>query len=99
MAKLTKAEVLDHVASAAGVTKTDAEKVIDEFFGAVVAAAKKGDDVGWPTIGTFKVSKRAARMGRNPQTGESVKISASTSLKLQPAAGVKTALNPRKKKK
>lgn len=98
MAKLTKAEVLDQVAGAAGVTKTDAEKVIDEFFGVVVAAAKKGNDVGWPTIGTFKVSKRAARMGRNPQTGEAVKIAATTSLKLQPAAGVKTTLNPKKKK-
>lgn len=98
MTKLTKAEVLDKVAGAADVTKADAERVINAFFDAVVASAKKGSDVGWPTIGTFKVSKRAARVGRNPQTGEAVKISATTSLKLQPSAGVKAALNPRKKR-
>ncbi len=98
MAKLTKAEVIDAVAGAADVTKADAEKVINAFFDSVLAAAKKGNDVGWPTIGTFKVTKRAARTGRNPRTGEAVKIAASTSLKLQPSAGVRTTLNPKRKK-
>ncbi|MBK9179115.1 MAG: HU family DNA-binding protein [Acidimicrobiales bacterium] len=95
---MTKAEVIDAVAADAQVTKADAEKVVNAFFETVLAAAKKGDDVGWPTIGTFKVTKRAARTGRNPRTGEPVKVAASTSLKLQPSAGVRTELNPKRKK-
>ena len=67
---MTKAELIDAVASAAGVTKTDAEKTIGAFFETVTKAAKKGDKVAWPGFGSFSTSKSKARNGRNPQTGD-----------------------------
>ena len=63
----------------------------------VTASAKKGDKVGWPGFGTFSTSKSAARTGRNPQTGEPVKIAASTRLKFTASSTLKAALNPKKK--
>ena len=59
--------------------------------------AKKGDKVAWPGFGSFSTTKRAARTGRNPQTGEPVKIAASTALRFSPSATVKSALNPKRK--
>jgi DNA-binding protein HU-beta len=64
----------------------------------VVASAKKGDKVAWPGFGSFSASNRAARTGRNPQTGEPVKIAASTALRFSSSATLKTALNPKRKK-
>ena len=93
----TKAEVLDAVAKSAGVSKVDAERTLDAFFDHVVSSAKKGDKVAWPGFGSFTTSKRAARTGRNPQTGAPVKIKASTVMKFTPSSTLKTALNPRRK--
>ena len=94
---MTKAELIDSVAKSAGVSKADAERTIGAFFDHVVSGAKKGDKISWPGFGSFSTSKRAARTGRNPQTGEPVKIAASTALRFSPSATVKTALNPKKK--
>src|SRR3954466_15461415 len=66
---MTKAELLEAIAKEAGTSKADAEKVLDAFFGSVVAGAKTGDKVAWPGFGSFSTTKRAARTGRNPQTG------------------------------
>lgn len=95
---MTKAELIEGVAKSAGVSKADAERTIASFFDHVVASAKKGDKVAWPGFGSFSASKRAARTGRNPQTGEPVKIAASTALRFSSSATLKTALNPKKKK-
>ena len=70
----TKAEVIDAVAKSAGVSKADAERTIGAFFDHVVKSAKNGDKIAWPGFGSFTTSKRAARTGRNPQTGAPVKI-------------------------
>jgi nucleoid DNA-binding protein len=94
---MTKAELIDAVASAAGVTKTDAEKTIGAFFETVTKAAKKGDKVAWPGFGSFSTSKSKARNGRNPQTGAVVKIAASTRMKFTSSSTLKAALNPKKK--
>ena len=94
---MTKAELIDAVASAAGVTKTDAEKTIGAFFETVTKAAKKGDKVAWPGFGSFSTSKSKARTGRNPQTGAAVKIAASTRMKFTSSSTLKAALNPKKK--
>ena len=94
---MTKAELIDAVASAAGVTKTDAEKTIGAFFDTVTKAAKKGDKVAWPGFGSFSTSKSKARNGRNPQTGAVVKIAASTRMKFTSSSTLKAALNPKKK--
>jgi DNA-binding protein HU-beta len=94
----TKAELIDAVAAAAGVSKSDAERTLAAFFDHVTKATKKGDKIGWPGFGSFTTTKRAARKGRNPQTGAPVKIAASTAMKFTPSVTLKAALNPRRKK-
>jgi DNA-binding protein HU-beta len=71
---MTKAELTDAVASNAKISKTTAEKTIDTFMKSVMKALKKGDKVTLVGFGTFSVSKRKARKGRNPQTGAEIKI-------------------------
>ena len=94
----TKAETIDAVADAAGVSKAEAERVLGAFFDHVVAVTKQGDSVAWPGFGKFSTSKRAARTGRNPQTGAPVKIAASTAMKFTASSALKEALNGKKKK-
>ena len=94
---MTKAELIDAVAAAAGVTKADAERTVGAFFDIVVSSTKKGDKVAWPGFGSFSTSKSAARTGRNPQTGAEVKIAASTRMKFTASSTLKAALNPSKK--
>ena len=95
---MTKAELIDAVADAAGVSKADAERTIGAFFDTVVSSTNKGDKVAWPGFGSFSTSKSAARTGRNPQTGAAVKIPASTRMKFTASSTVKSALNPKRKK-
>ncbi len=95
---MTKAELIDAVSTSAGVSKADAERTLGAFFEHVTRSAKKGDKVAWPGFGSFSTTKRAARTGRNPQTGAAVKISASTAMKFTPSATLKGTLNPRRKK-
>ena len=89
----TKNELLDAVAEAAGVTKADAERTLGAFFDHVVATAKAGDKVAWPGFGSFSTTQRAAREGRNPQTGAPVQIKASTAMKFSASSTLKQALN------
>ena len=91
---MTKSELLDAVADQAGVSKADAERAIGAFFDVVVSSAKQGEKVAWPGFGTFSTTERAARTGRNPQTGEPVPIAASTAMKLSASSALKSALNP-----
>jgi DNA-binding protein HU-beta len=95
---MTKAELIDAVAKGAGVSKADAERTLGSFFDHVTKTTKKGDKVAWPGFGSFSTAKRAARKGRNPQTGAPVKIAASTVMKFTPSATLKGTLNPRRKK-
>jgi len=99
VAAITKADLLDRVAGNSGVTKADAERVLDSFFDTVVSSAKSGEEVAWPGFGKFGASHRPARNGRNPQTGETIKIAASNGLKFSPSSTLKTALNTKGKKK
>ncbi|KAF0242982.1 MAG: DNA-binding protein HU-beta [Chitinophagaceae bacterium] len=73
---MNKAELIAHLADDAGITKTQANATLDAFIDAVTKTLKKGDKVTLVGFGTFSVSKRAARTGRNPQTGETIKIKA-----------------------
>ena len=73
---MNKAELIAQIAEDAGVTKTQANAALDSFVDTVTKALKKGDKVTLVGFGTFSVSKRAARTGRNPQTGETIKITA-----------------------
>lgn len=73
---MNKAELIAHLAGETGITKTQANAALDSFVGAVTKTLKKGDKVTMVGFGTFSVSKRAARIGRNPQTGAAIKIKA-----------------------
>ena len=73
---MNKAELTAHISEETGITKTQANAALDSFIGAVTKTLKKGDKVTLVGFGTFTVSKRAARTGRNPQTGDSIKIKA-----------------------
>ncbi len=77
---MTKAELIDSVAKTAAVSKADAERTLAAFFDHVTKSTKKGEKVAWPGFGSFSTTKRAARKGRNPQTGEEIDIPASRNL-------------------
>jgi DNA-binding protein HU-beta len=73
---MNKAELVDAVASASGLSKADAKRAIDGFVATTTKALKKGDKIALVGFGSFSVSARAARTGRNPQTGKEIKIAA-----------------------
>lgn len=73
---MNKGELVDAIAKEAGLTKADAGNALNAFIGAVSGSLKKGDSVQLIGFGTFSISKRAARTGRNPQTGKEIKIAA-----------------------
>lgn len=83
---MNKAELIDAIASGAGLSKADAKKALDAFIGATTKALKKGDRVALVGFGSFSVSKREARKGRNPQTGKEIKIPAKKVVKFKAGA-------------
>ncbi|MCP5142334.1 MAG: HU family DNA-binding protein [Chromatiales bacterium] len=74
---MNKSELVDAVAAAADISKAAAGKAVDAAVDAITAALKDGDQVSLVGFGTFKTSERAAREGRNPRTGQTIKIAAS----------------------
>jgi DNA-binding protein HU-beta len=90
---MTKAELLDTIAKAnKDLTKKQVSTVVDAVFMSVGAAIKKDGQFSYPGFGTFKVRKRKAREGRNPQTGETIKIKASKTVGFKPAKALKDRL-------
>ena len=90
---MKKVELVEAVAAAAELTKTDATKAIDATFEAITEALVKGDKVPLVGFGTFGVSERAAREGRNPRTGETVKIDARKAVTFKAGTALKDAVN------
>jgi DNA-binding protein HU-beta len=90
---MNKAELIDRIADSAGLTKADAGRALDAFVSSVTVALKKGDVVSLVGFGTFQVKKRSARKGRNPQTGEEIKIKASKSPSFRAGKALKDAVN------
>ena len=90
---MNKAELIAAVAENAELTKKDAEKAVKAFIEVVTDELKKGEKVQVVGFGTFEVAERAAREGRNPQTGEAMKIAASKSPKFKAGKALKDALN------
>ena len=80
---MNKAELIDSIAADANLTKADAKRALDAFVGATSNALKKGDRVALVGFGSFSVAKRAARTGRNPQTGKEIKIAAKKVVKFK----------------
>lgn len=73
---MNKNELISSIASETGLTKTDAAKAVDAFVSSISSALKSGDEVRLVGFGTFAISKRSATTGRNPRTGQSIKIPA-----------------------
>jgi len=90
---MNKQELIGSVADSTGLTKGDAVKAVEAVFETVSAALKKGDEVRLVGFGTFSVSKRKASTGRNPRTGEPMKIKASSQPKFKAGKGLKDAVN------
>jgi DNA-binding protein HU-beta len=83
---MNKAQLVDAMAAEAKMTKVDAKKAVDAFMAVTANALKKGDRIGLVGFGSFSVSKRAARKGRNPQTGKEIKIAAKKVVKFKAGA-------------
>jgi DNA-binding protein HU-beta len=90
---MNKQELIAAVSDASGHSRVDAGKAVDAVFDAITGALKKGDEVRLVGFGTFSVAKRAASTGRNPRTGETMKIKASTQPKFKAGKGLKDAVN------
>lgn len=93
---MNKSEMIDIAASEADISKAAAGKALDAMINAVVSAVAKGDTVTLVGFGTFKPSKRAARTGRNPQTGKEINIAATTVPRFTAGAGFKSAVAGKK---
>jgi len=85
---MNKQDLIDSMAKAAGITKVQAQSALDAFMGSTQTALKKGDKVILLGFGTFSVTKRSARKGRNPQTGKEINIPAKKVVKFKAGAGL-----------
>lgn len=90
---MNTSDIVDQLAQAHGLTKTDARKLVNGVFATIADAAAKGDEVALGGFGKFKVKASPAREGRNPATGETIKIAASKKLTFAAAKAVKDLLN------
>ena len=90
---MNKTELIDAMATKTGLTKKNAEVALNAFIETVSEELVKGEKVSLVGFGTFEVSERAAREGRNPQTGETMKIAASKAPKFKAGKGLKDQVN------
>ncbi len=90
---MNKGELIDSIAKHSGLTKADSGKALEATLESVTKSLKKGEKVSVPGFGTFSVSKRAARKGRNPQTGEEIQIKARNVAKFKAGKGLSEAVN------
>lgn len=90
---MTKQELIDKIAAAAGITKVQAKAALEATTGAIKDALVAGEQVQLLGFGTFKVAERPAREGKNPRTGEKITIAAKKVAKFKAASAVEDALN------
>jgi len=90
---VNKSELIDAIAADAGLSKAEASKALDATLAAVTGALKKGDTVSLVGFGTFQVKDRAARTGRNPQTGATIQIAAAKVPGFKAGKALKDAVN------
>ncbi len=89
---MTKADLIEKMSASTGLSKTDSGRALDAALDSISKSLKKGQKVTLVGFGTFSVSKRKARMGRNPRTGEEIKIAASKTPKFTPGKSLKDAV-------
>ncbi len=90
---MNKTELIEHIATQADISKAAAGRALEALIGGIKTTLKKGGTVTLVGFGTFAVGKRAARVGRNPRTGDAIKIKAAKLPKFRPGKGLKDALN------
>jgi len=90
---VNKSELIEHIAKHADISKAAATRALEATIGAVKTTLKKGGTVSLVGFGTFAVTKRAARTGRNPRTGTAIKIKSAKVPKFRPGKALKDALN------
>lgn len=90
---MNKTNLIDAMAEDAGVSKAAAKKALESFLGNVGNSLKKGDRVSLVGFGSWAKTKRAAREGRNPQTGKTIKIAAKNVVKFKPGSDLQKAVN------
>ena len=90
---MNKSELIEHIAAKSDISKAAATRALASIIEAVKKTLKKGDTVTLVGFGTFSVTKRAARVGRNPRTGAALKIKAAKVPRFKPGKGLKDALN------
>ena len=90
---MNKTQLIEAIAAKADIKKKDAEAAVNAFVDVIAEALKAGDKVQLVGFGTFEVKERAAREGRNPKTGETIKIAASKSPAFSAGKGLKDAVN------
>ena len=90
---MNKSELIDAIASGADITKASAGRALDSTIDAITESLRKGEQVSLVGFGTFNVKQRAARMGRNPQTGASIQIKAATVPSFKAGKALKDAVN------
>jgi len=89
---LNKADLVNHVAASAGLSKVSASDAVEAVIGGITGSLKKGDSVSLVGFGTFSVAERAARTARNPRTGETINVAASKAPKFKAGKGLKDAV-------
>ncbi len=89
---MKKSDIVESIADEAGISKAAADRALKSVLGSVTKELKKGGRVSLVGFGTFSISKRAARKGRNPQTGETIKIKATKVPKFSAGKGLKDAV-------
>jgi DNA-binding protein HU-beta len=90
---VNKSELIEHIAADADISKAAAARALESAIDSITSALKKGDSVSLVGFGTFEVSKRAERSGRNPSTGAAITIKAASVPKFRPGKALKDALN------
>ena len=90
---MNKSELISQIAGDAGITKAQAQTALNSFLDTSSGALKKGEKVILVGFGTFSVSRRAARTGRNPQTGATIQIAAKTVVKFKPGKELAESVN------
>jgi DNA-binding protein HU-beta len=96
---MNKNDLIDSLVEGHDLTRSFARDLVESVFRSIADAAQNGEEVSIFGFGKFRVTERGARKGRNPQTGEAIKIAASKRLKFEPARAVKTALNSKRRTK
>lgn len=90
---MNKGELIDQVARSADISHASAQRAVDAIFGAIANSLRNGEQVTLTGFGSFTVTERAARSGRNPRTGEPITIAASKNPRFKAGKGLKDALN------